>query len=538
MPPSPLPAGVVHAKLIVGMEIHIELATRRKMFSGAPNPAWTSNPEHEPSPNTLIDPTVLGLPGALPVMNKRAVELSMLVGMALGCSIAERTHWDRKSYFYPDLPKAYQISQYDQPLCYDGAVDVPALDEQGHINPDAPTHRVRIIRAHLEEDAGKLLHELPAEYGTMASTRSAVDWNRAGVPLLEVVSAPDLHTAEQAVSYGRLVRDICRWLGASHGVMQQGHMRFEPNINCHLQLEDGRTISTPIVEIKNLNSFRALREAIEHEHTQQPHRWAKDGLTMSPGSKRTRGWDEANSRTVEQRDKEDAHEYRYFPDPDLPPLVIDAQWRERVASDLVELPLQRMKRIMQRDGLGAREAGVLVTDRSTSEWTEAVVVAAVALGVPEPEAGKAAAQLTLQVALRLLSERQASETQGHETPDVPSLGVSPQQAAELVLMRTQGDLSAQGTSEVFEALATREHRDGQPRDVAQAMGLLTVRDESALEAWCAQAIAGDPATVEQIRAGNDKAVGRLMGAVMQLSGGAADAKAVRQRLLDMITASR
>jgi aspartyl-tRNA(Asn)/glutamyl-tRNA(Gln) amidotransferase subunit B len=236
---------------------------------------------------------------------------------------------------------------------------------------------------------------------------------------------------------------------------------------------------------------------------------------------------------VEQRDKEDAHEYRYFPDPDLPPLVIDHAWRERVATDLVELPLQRMKRIMQRDDLGPREAGVLVTDRSTSDWTEAVVIAAVALGVPESEAGKAAAQLTLQVALRLVSDsdRPISEASG-----VPTLGVSPEQAAELVLMRTQGDLSAQGVSEVFEALTTREHRDGQPREVAQAMGLLTVRDESSLEAWCAQVIAGDPATVEQIRAGNDKAVGRLMGAVMQLSGGAADAKAVRQRLLDMITA--
>jgi len=300
-------ATIVATRLKVGLEVHVELDTRTKMFTRAGNPA---SAEFEgAAPNTLIDPVVLALPGALPVLNERAIELSIRVGLALGCSIAEVTRWDRKSYFYPDLPKGYQISQYALPLCFDGSVDWP-------IEPDGSEKRIGIVRAHLEEDAGKLLHEAP---GGRPIDHSIVDLNRAGTPLLEIVTQPDFTTPEQVVNFARTLRTVCRFVGASRCVMQKGHIRFEPNINCVLEMDDGRTVTTPITEIKNLNSFRSLEMAIRAELAAQPERWREDGREMGPGEKVTRGWDDAKNATFVQREKEDAHDYRYFPDPDLLP---------------------------------------------------------------------------------------------------------------------------------------------------------------------------------------------------------------------------
>ncbi|MCA9299534.1 MAG: hypothetical protein KDA28_10735 [Phycisphaerales bacterium] len=244
---------------IIGMEIHVELATRSKMFSRSANVAHAAY--EDALPNTLTDPTVLALPGALPVMNREAVEQSMMVGLALGCTINRLSRWDRKSYFYPDLPKAYQISQYDLALCIEGSFEFPVTDELGRPAGEDCRHIVRIRRAHLEEDAGKLSHELP---GGGSIDGSLVDLNRAGTPLLEIVTEPDLTSADEAVSFGKALRQLCRFLGVTQGVMQRGHMRFEPNINCRLTFDDGRVVTTPIVEVKNLNSFRALRGAIEY----------------------------------------------------------------------------------------------------------------------------------------------------------------------------------------------------------------------------------------------------------------------------------
>jgi aspartyl-tRNA(Asn)/glutamyl-tRNA(Gln) amidotransferase subunit B len=271
-------APAIHSvKLKVGLEVHVELATRTKMFSRCPSPA---HPEYDgAAPNTLIDPVVLALPGALPVMNREAVQMAMMVGLALNCSIAQRTKWDRKSYFYPDLPKGYQISQYDLPLCFDGIVSVPAIDDKGFV-AEGEAKQIGIIRAHLEEDAGKLLHEAP---GGHAIDFSIVDWNRAGTPLLEIVTQPDFETADQVVSFARMLRNICRFLGVTEGIMQKGHMRFEPNINLILTLEGGKTVATPITEVKNLNSFKSLRGAIEYELTEQPRRWVEDQREMGRG---------------------------------------------------------------------------------------------------------------------------------------------------------------------------------------------------------------------------------------------------------------
>ncbi|MFI4862513.1 MAG: Asp-tRNA(Asn)/Glu-tRNA(Gln) amidotransferase subunit GatB, partial [Phycisphaerales bacterium JB063] len=341
--------------LMVGMEIHVELDTRSKMWTDAPNVA---HPDYfESEPNTLLSPVVVGMPGTLPVMNKAAVEMSVLVGLALNCDIAERCKWDRKSYWYPDLPKNYQISQYDQPICGEGHLDIPVGDD---------TKRVRITRAHLEEDAGKLLHDLP---GGGHSDGSLVDLNRAGTPLLEIVTEPDFGSADEAVTFGQMLRDICRHLGVTQGIMQKGHMRFEPNINVVIE-KDGQTYKTPIVEIKNLNSFKAVHGAILHEHTRQIEKWLEDGVVMASRSKSTRGWDDVKLETTPQREKEDEDEYRYFPDPDLCAVEIDDAMLDTIRARLVELPTDRLKRYVDDLGLKEIDATGIVDEPATTAYFE------------------------------------------------------------------------------------------------------------------------------------------------------------------------
>ncbi|HEX8340585.1 MAG TPA: Asp-tRNA(Asn)/Glu-tRNA(Gln) amidotransferase subunit GatB, partial [Tepidisphaeraceae bacterium] len=297
-------------KVLVGMEIHVQLATQSKMFTSAPNGSGALKAgQTPPEPNTCVDPLILGLPGVLPVINKRAVELSIKTGLALGCRIAAFTKWDRKAYYYPDLPKNYQISQYDLPLCCEGQFDLVLKD--GTVKP------VRIRRAHLEEDAGKLLHDAPGGY---AIDYSIVDLNRAGTPLLEIVTEPDLQSGEEVAAFGAELQKLVQFLGASEGQMQLGHMRFEPNINVHITDEGGQVHKTAITEIKNLNSFSVLEKATAYETQRQIAEWVATG---SLGKKSTYGWDDAAQRTVWQRDKEEANEYRYFPDPDLMPVEVD-----------------------------------------------------------------------------------------------------------------------------------------------------------------------------------------------------------------------
>ena len=499
---------IASVSLKVGMEIHVELATRTKMFSRVGSPA--SREFDGAEPNTLIDPVVLGLPGALPVLNRAAIERSMLVGLALGCSISRFTKWDRKSYFYPDLPKNYQISQYDLPLCYDGAVDVE-VDGAG-------ATRIGIIRAHLEEDAGKLLHEWP---GGAPIDHSIVDLNRAGTPLLEIVTAPDFTSADEAEAFARQLRNLCRFLGVTEGVMQKGHMRFEPNINTIIEMDDGRLVTTPIVEIKNLNSFRSLRGAIEFEFREQPKRWRETGLEMASGTKSTRGWDDAREVTVLQREKEEAHDYRYFPDPDLLPVRIDEAWIERVRDELPELPRARAERYTREFGLSADDGNALVDERGTCELFEQAVAIAGGGAIDHEVAGRVAANLLLQAGGRLANER---DTLAHE------LGVTPGQLAGIVALREANAVSANGAEALFAALCDS---DEDAPAAAERLNLTQVSDTGQLEAWV-DAVLADPANagaVEDLRGGKQQAIGRLMGGVMKLSGGKADAKAVREMIL-------
>jgi aspartyl-tRNA(Asn)/glutamyl-tRNA(Gln) amidotransferase subunit B len=504
-PVVPVASPAIRAtRLIVGLEIHVELATRSKMFTRAPNPA---HPDFEGrDPNALVDALVAALPGTLPVMNRRAVEMSAMVGLALHCTVAKRCRWDRKNYFYPDLPKGYQISQYDQPLCSDGFFELPF---------EGGTKRIGIIRAHLEEDTGKLGHELP---GGFHYDGSLVDLNRAGTPLLEIVTAPDFGSADEVVAFAQELRNLCRFLGVTEGVMQKGHMRFEPNVNMAITLEDGTEVRTPVVEVKNLNSFRAVKGSIEHEAVRQVEAWKRDGRVMGRGAKSTRGWDDEKGETVLQREKEDAHDYRYFPDPDLVPVEIDAAWLERLRSELVEPPLLRRGRYVKEYGLSPVDAENLTAERDDCLWFEACVKAAGG----GTKAGFAIGKLLRNTVAKWANERGVG---------LAALGVRPERVAELFALREASAVGPQAADQLFGLLC---QGDAAVKDLAERHGLLQVRDDAALDRWCDEAIAAQPQASADVRAGKQAAIGRIVGAVMKLSGGKADAKAVNERLLEKL----
>lgn len=513
-------AEVTDVRLVVGLEVHVELATQSKMFTRARNP--TAAAAQGVEPNTLIDPVVLALPGALPVPNKKAIELSIAVGFTLGCSISGVTRFDRKNYFYPDLPKAYQISQYDQPLCFEGSVDLPAFNARGEADLDAPRTTIRVTRAHLEEDAGKLMHEAP---GGRAIDHSIVDLNRAGTPLLEIVTEPDFTDAKQVEAFCRWLRHTVRLLDASRGVLQEGHMRFEPNINCVLSLASGQTITTPIVEVKNLNSFRAVVGAIEYEHRAQPDRWREDGRVMGPGTKATYGWDDANLRTTPQREKEDAHDYRYFPDPDLPPIRITDDMLERARSLAANPWLPRLEHMTRGLGLPIADASLVLNDSATARLFEAAFALLLERTHDSGKAAKALANAMTQKLASLANERSCAPGELHLTPE---------QLADLIDLKLNGDISSNGLNELIDAMAT-EPTSIDARTLADQRGLLIVQDAGAIDAWCQAAIDSNPQAAEEVRGGKQQAIGRLIGHAMQQAKGAGDPKAIRQRLLEMLS---
>lgn len=494
-------------RLMVGLEIHVELATRSKMWTSAPNVAHADYFDAEP--NTLLDPVVIGMPGTLPVMNKEAVRMAIRVGLAMGCEIARWCKWDRKSYYYPDLPKNYQISQYDLPLCGKGVMEVAVSDE-----PDAVMRPVRIIRAHLEEDAGKLLHE--AVGGGMIDY-SIVDLNRAGTPLLEIVTEPDFVTAGQVVRFGQTLRNICRFLGVTEGVMQRGQMRFEPNINVVIE-KGGQTYKTPIVEIKNLNSFKAVQGSIEYEHGRQVMQWLEDGKVMSPGSKSTRGWDDAKGVTVLQREKEDAHDYRYFPDPDLVPVTVGEEWLEELRATIPELPLARERRYVAEYGLNVRDARALVGERDVCLFFEAIV--------SEGVEGKRAATICRNNLAKLANERGCG---------VHELGISAKQVAAVDAMQRENKISSNGADTLYGKLCASGDEGMTVEEAAKKYGLIQVSDDSQLDGWVMSAILCQPQAAEDVRAGKTAAIGRLVGEVMKQSGGQANPKLIQAKLREKLT---
>ena len=491
---------IIQTRLIVGLEIHIELATRSKMFTRTANVAHSDH--FAAAPNTLVDPVVAALPGTLPVMNRRAVEMAVMVGLALNCTIPSRCKWDRKNYFYPDLPKGYQISQYDMPLCGAGWFDL--------VIAPGEHKRIGIVRAHLEEDTGKLCHELP---GGQPFDGSLVDLNRAGTPLLEVVTEPDFATAQEVVTFAQELRNLCRFLCVTEGIMQKAHMRFEPNVNLALTLDDGREVRTPISEIKNLNSFRAVRGAIDYEVTRQTQEWIEHGLEQGRGMKSTRGWDDVAMVTLLQREKEDAHDYRYFPDPDLVPVEIGAAWLATIRSEMRELPVARRERYAAA-GVGEKDLRQLMDLPPLCDFFDACVDAA-----GGAKASPAVAKIVLNAGARRANERGVG---------VEVLGITPAQVAQIVAMRESGAISAQGADQLF-GLACESPKCA--ADLAATAGLLVSTDQGELEGWVDAAIAANTQAADDVRAGKMAAIGRIVGAVVKQAGGSVDGKTAQAMIL-------
>ena len=479
---------------IIGLEVHVQLATRTKLLCGCPL-------EFGAEPNSRVCPVCLGLPGALPAINRQAVEHAVRTALALGCRIAPFTKWDRKSYFYPDLPKNYQISQYDLPLSDQGVFELPY---QGRFL------RVRIRRAHLEEDAGKNVHDFPGATG--------VDLNRAGTPLLEIVTEPDLHSADEAREFAVQLQRLVRYLGVSEANMQKGQMRFEPNINLRIRPADGSEVCTPIVEVKNLNSFRSLHGAIAYEIERQRAEWQATGRIAAVGNKSNRGWDDVREVTLPQREKEEAHDYRYFPDPDLVPLTTQTSWVAAIQQHMPELPAPRTARFVHEYRLSEKDAPALVDDRATADLLDHAAEA----GGDKATLGKQ----FLSFWSRYAHERGTT---------IAGLGVSPGRLAELANLVAGGQINATAAAQVGEALLTSAER---PLDLARQLGILQSRDQDQIGRWVEQAVAANEQAVRDAIANPKKvkaARGFLAGQVMKLSGGKADPKIVGELIEKRLT---
>jgi aspartyl-tRNA(Asn)/glutamyl-tRNA(Gln) amidotransferase subunit B len=474
---------------VIGIEVHAQLRTASKMFCGCPTAAPADGSDE---PNSRVCPVCLGLPGTLPVINRRAVELVMLTGLALGCRVeTDAVRFERKNYFYPDLPKGYQISQYALPLTSDGRLIVPVPAEDGEV-------AVGITRAHLEEDTARMQHA--------GRGYSVVDFNRAGIPLMEIVTEPDLRSPAQARAYGEALRELLRAIGASNADMEAGSMRIEGNVSLRPR---GSTAFGTKVEVKNLNSFRSLERALEFEVARHA-----DALERGePLRQETRGWDEEAGRTIVQRSKEEANDYRYFPEPDLPPLRPSEAWVAELRAQLPELPAQRRARYVGELRLSPYDAAVLTSDAALAGYFDAVV----ACGIE----AKPAANWVSGEFSRLLNQHAA------EGLRADAVALSPRRLAELIRAVETGEVSAANAktvlAEVFETGMS-------PAEVIVRDGLSQVSDTGAIGAEIDAVLAEHPAQVDQYRGGNEKLFGFFVGQVMKRTAGRADAKLVNEEL--------
>ena len=481
--------------IVIGLEVHVQLLTESKMFS----PCGT---EFGLPPNTQTDPVSLGLPGTLPVMNGRAFELALKTAVALHAEIARFTKWDRKNYYYPDLPKNYQISQYDLPFSTGGWLDVPARKD------GTGGGTCRLTRVHLEEDTGKLTH---ASGGS-----SVVDLNRAGIPLLEIVTEPDLRTPEDAKACLEELRLLLRYLGVSDCEMQEGSLRCDANVNLHIDV-GGRTVATPIAEIKNLNSFRSVERSLKYEADRQYRKWKDDGKTIADAPKTTRGWSEADDATKPQREKETAADYRYFPEPDLVPVEVDDAWLGRVRASIGELPADRRRRFETEYALSAYDANVLVEQgQDVADYFDAVARATGEY--------KLASNWIQQEVLREVKERKLP------LADFP---VGPEMLADLINRVKCKEVNTNQGREVLAKLIEGAS-GGDVGAVIREGGFGMVADRQALAAAVDAAVLANPKAVEDLKGGKkkpDAVKGFLRGQVMKQTGGKAD-PAVVGELLD------
>jgi aspartyl-tRNA(Asn)/glutamyl-tRNA(Gln) amidotransferase subunit B len=471
---------------VIGLEVHAELETRSKMFCSCPVVDPT-----QAEANSAVCPVCAGMPGSLPVVNRRAVEFGLRVALALECEINSTSIFARKNYFYPDLPKGYQISQYEQPLARHGRLSI--LTSQG-------ARLVRIRRVHLEEDTGKLTH-----VDGNGQAYSLVDLNRAGIPLLEIVTEPDLHTAEEVRAYATALRSILRYLKVNSGDMQKGVLRIEPNVSVRPFGEESLGIRT---EIKNLNSFRALERSVAYEIERQSEVLRAGGTVIQ----QTRGWDETRAVTYPQRVKEGEEDYRYFPEPDLPPLVIDAAWLAEVRAALPELPAARLERFQQVYGLGQYDASLLIAEPAVADYFEQVFLA-----IPDLPPKVVANWISGELFSLLNQSGQAIE----------HTRVAPSALASLVGMVLRDELN-QNTARTV--LAEMYATGAFPESIVEAQGLRQVSDSRQIAAWVQQVIETNPQQVQSYLAGKETVARWLFGQVMRQANGKANPQLVQQEL--------
>ena len=468
---------------VIGLEIHAQLLTRTKIFCGCPT-AFGADP------NTNVCSVCLGLPGALPVLNRAAVDYAVKAALALGCEIQERSVFARKNYFYPDLPKGYQISQYELPLARGGGLD---LAVNGHAK------HVRLTRIHMEEDAGKSLHEGFPD----SDRRTYLDYNRAGVPLIEIVSEPDLRSSVEAATFFEKLRQLLVWLGVNDGNMEEGSLRCDANVSVR---RTGESVLGTKAEVKNVNSFRYLQKALDYEIERQTDVLEHGGRVVQE----TRLFDSAQGRTYSMRSKEEAHDYRYFPEPDLPPLVIDAPRREVIARTLPELPEARRARLVGQYGLPEYDADLLTQSRALADYFEATAAAS---GNP-----KASSNWIMGELLRTMKERDLS---------IEAVTITPAALAGLIRLVDAGTISSTVAKSVF---ATMLDSGRAAESIVQSEGLAQIGDVEALAGIVREAVAANPDAVSQVRKGRNNAFGFLVGYVMKASKGKANPRVVNDLL--------
>ncbi|MGA1163788.1 MAG: Asp-tRNA(Asn)/Glu-tRNA(Gln) amidotransferase subunit GatB [bacterium] len=469
---------------VIGLEIHAQLATQSKIFCSC-------STQFGKPPNESTCPVCLGLPGALPVLNRRVVEFAIRLGLATHCTIRLDSQFARKNYFYPDLPKAYQISQFDRPICENGWLDIEVAGQ---------TRRISITRIHMEEDAGKLVHEEDGD-------SSFVDLNRAGVPLLEIVSEPDLRTPEEAKAYMEKMHSIVTYLGISEGDMEKGHFRCDANVSLR---PIGQEKFGTRTETKNLNSFRFVQQAITYEIARQTEELL-DGKRIV---QETRLWDSVKKNTYSMRSKEEAHDYRYFPDPDLPVVRISSDFVEQIRNQLPELPDAKKQRFMESFGLSNYDAEVLVADKQVAEYFEEVVAAK---ADPKLVCNWISGEL-----MRLMNENKV---------DIRNVGIPAKSLASLIQFLQEGSISGKIAKTVFEEMV-QSGKD--PATIIEVRGLKQVSDEGALRGLLETLLSNNPKQVEQFRAGKTQIKGFFVGQVMKETKGQANPQIVNQLLEELL----
>lgn len=471
---------------VIGLEVHTELQTTTKIFCGCKTSFGAE-------PNTNVCPVCLGLPGVLPVLNKRVLEFAVRAGLALNCEISRFSKFDRKNYYYPDLPKNFQTSQFDLPICERGHLDIEVNGEK---------KQIRITRAHMEEDAGKLVH-----HGTSItdSDYSLVDYNRTGTPLLEIVTEPDMRSAKEAVAYLEKMRAILQYIGISDCRMEEGSLRCDANVS--VRPVGQKELGTK-AEIKNINSFKGVEKAIEYEALRQAEILEDGGKIIQE----TRTWDEKEGVTKSMRTKEEANDYRYFPEPDLAPFTVSEEYIEDIRKTLPELPDERRERYIANFGLSSTDAQYMTNDKDTSDYFKKVVAAGA-----DPKAsvnwimGEFASQLS---------------NAGIEIAKAP---VTPENLAKLLALIAKGTISGKIAKKVFAEM----WKDGaDPEEIVKAQGLVQISDTGALKELVVKVIANNPKAVEDFKAGKKKAVGALVGQIMKETKGKANPKVINELLND------